>query len=119
MLVQAVTLLISICEVSGSNVGCNIDYPDRHLSWLSSPPRKKYWDSTLKGAFASTSFQFITHYHPDILTVHNIIFFFNMRYAILGQDMHPSKLTTRTSDTHFPQKVQVHIVNDKQQLTRN
>jgi len=39
----------------------------------------------------------------------------NVRYATLGWEIHSLKVTTTmTSHTHFPQTVQVYIVNDKQ-----
>jgi len=72
MLAQAVTLLVSIWEVCGANVGYTTDHPEWHLSQLLSPPTDKHWDSTLNDTFLSTSFQFISPYHPAIMTLHNI-----------------------------------------------
>jgi hypothetical protein len=68
MLAQAVTFLISIREVSSSNIGYTTDYPEWHLSQFSSPPTHKYWDNTLNEAFPSASLQLIIHYHPSIVT---------------------------------------------------
>jgi hypothetical protein len=68
VVIASLTLLVSIPEVPGSNLGPKIGYPDWGVSWVSSVCPRECQDSTLKlghECFHKNPFQFVT-YHPII-----------------------------------------------------